>query len=112
MTRVVSPVLALLALSGCGTFSDEMCKNRNPVGPAPEYDDYYRGVRYDYRAAKEDGDVLMLTDIPFSFVADTLRIPFIAYDDYDRGDNPPRKEDAARPPAAAGEVKTPSLPSK
>jgi hypothetical protein len=41
---------------------------------------YYRGVRLDVQAIKEGGPkVLMVADVPFSAVADTVSAPFIAY---------------------------------
>ncbi len=59
-------------LSGCGTFSDAMC------GPIDDHV-FYRGVRLDFQAAKEGGSkTLMLADIPFSAVADTILIPYYA----------------------------------
>jgi uncharacterized protein YceK len=41
---------------------------------------FYRGVRLDVEGAKEGGPmVLMAADIPFSAVADTLLVPYLAY---------------------------------
>jgi uncharacterized protein YceK len=74
------PLLApslLFLLTGCGTYSDAMC---GPVGPGYDYA-YYRGVRFDALAVKEGGPkVLMAADIPLSAIADTVLVPFIAYD--------------------------------
>lgn len=40
---------------------------------------FYRGVRLDFQAAKEGGSkTLMVADIPFSAVADTVLIPYYA----------------------------------
>ena len=75
MLRPAMLILAIccLPLSGCGTFSDAFC------GPVNDHV-YYRGVRLDVEAAKEGGPMtLMIADIPFSAVADTLLIPLIAY---------------------------------
>jgi uncharacterized protein YceK len=68
-------ILAILAYaqSGCGTFSDAMC------GPIDDHV-FYRGVRLDVMAAQEGGWImLMLADIPFSAVADTLLLPCCIY---------------------------------
>src|SRR5262249_58555266 len=71
---LVSPLLFLL--TGCGTFSDAVC---GPVGPGYDYA-YYRGVRFDALAVKEGGPmVLMAADMPLSAIADTVLVPFIAY---------------------------------
>jgi uncharacterized protein YceK len=74
-------VLGSLSLSGCGTFSDAMC------GPIDDHV-YYRGVRLDAQAVQEGGPkVLMAADIPFSAVADTVLIPYLAY--HELTDPPP-----------------------
>ena len=71
-------LLALLGagsfcLSGCGTFSDSIC------GPATDHV-FYRGVRLDVLAIKEGGwKTLMVADIPFSAILDTLMIPYLGY---------------------------------
>src|ERR1043166_7397454 len=75
MLRTALVILAIssLALSGCGTFSDAMC------GPIDNHV-FYRGVRLDVEAVKEGGPlVLMAADIPFSALADTLLVPYLAY---------------------------------
>ena len=80
MKRLALAILAIcsLSFSGCGTFYDGLC------GPGTDHI-YYRGVRFDILVVQEGGlkgglKVFMAADIPFSFVADTLRVPFIAYD--------------------------------
>jgi hypothetical protein len=41
---------------------------------------FYRGVRLDVEAAKQGGlGPLMVADIPFSAVADTFWVPYLAY---------------------------------
>lgn len=78
-----------LSLSGCGTFSDAIC---GPITAVYEVDPagvkvakvkdhiFYRGVRLDVQAVKEGGPMtLMAADIPFSAVADTLLVPYLAY---------------------------------
>jgi uncharacterized protein YceK len=101
------PVLAF-ALSGCGTFSDSFC---GPAGPGYDYV-YYRGVRFDALAIKEGGPmVLMAADLPFSAVADTLLVPYLAYNQLtnprptwsssimdDQAKNEPSKVDPHQPP--------------
>lgn len=60
---------AVLSLSGCGTFSDAMC------GPIDNHT-CYRGVRLDLKAASEGGwHAFLLTDLPFSAIADTCLLP-------------------------------------
>jgi uncharacterized protein YceK len=72
-TALVSLSICSVLASGCGTFSDAMC------GPISD-NVFYRGVLYDVLAVKEGGPlVLMAADIPFSMVADTLLLPYIAY---------------------------------
>jgi uncharacterized protein YceK len=71
-------ILAILACvqCGCGTFSDAMC---GPVDPV-DNPVFYRGVRLDIMAAQEGGwTTLMVADIPFSAVADTLLLPCSIY---------------------------------
>lgn len=77
MLRCMSVIMAAcsLAFSGCGTFSDRMC------GPINDQV-YYRGVGMDLMAVHEAGGLSLLAlDIPFSAVADTLSVPFLAYDE-------------------------------
>jgi uncharacterized protein YceK len=72
-SRLVLVAIGSLSLGGCGTFSDKMC------GPANDHV-FYRGVRFDVEAIKEGGPrILMVADIPFSAVADTLLVPSLAY---------------------------------
>jgi uncharacterized protein YceK len=83
MLRSMLAILAIcsLSLSGCGTFSDAMC------GPVNDHL-FYRGVRMDVAAVKEGGPMtLMAADIPFSAVADTLLVPYLAYQELT---DPPR----------------------
>lgn len=78
MIRFLLAILALysVSFSGCGTFSDALC------GPIDKHI-YYRGVRLDAQAIKEGGTkVLLAADIPFSAVADTLLVPFLAYQEW------------------------------
>jgi uncharacterized protein YceK len=57
-------------MTSCGTFSDVMC---GPI--TPHY--LYRGVRFDLEAVREGGcGVFALVDLPFSFVADTVLLPY------------------------------------
>jgi len=73
-TALVILAVCNLSLGGCGTFSDAMC------GPAGDNHVFYRGVRLDVEGVKEGGPmVLMAADIPFSAVADTLLVPYLAY---------------------------------
>jgi len=75
--RCVTVILAIcsFAVGGCGTFSYEFC------GPVREHH-FYGGVWLDVEAAKEGGLMtLMLADIPFSAVIDTLLVPYFAYDE-------------------------------
>lgn len=81
-TTLVTLATCSLLLNGCGTFSDALC------GPINDHV-YYRGVRLDLEAANEGGPmVLMVADIPFSAVADTLLVPYLAYRERT---NPPRQ---------------------
>ena len=77
---VLALVIASLAvcLGGCGTFADMMC------GPVcvdkKEMNFFYRGVRLDLEAAKEnDLRALAIADMPFSAVADTALLPYMAF---------------------------------
>jgi uncharacterized protein YceK len=87
---IKQPMLIILAictitLSGCGTFADMMC------GPGDDKV-FYRGVRMDVESAKEGGRLsVMVADIPFSAVADTLLIPFLAYAETTRPPLDPRR---------------------
>lgn len=77
-------ILSIIGLSfaGCGTFSDAIC------GPLTDQV-YYRGVAFDVGAAMEGGPaVLAAADIPFSAVADTVMVPYLAYH---KLTDPPRK---------------------
>jgi uncharacterized protein YceK len=78
MSRFALVLLAAgsFALGGCGTFSDVL------GGPATDRA-FYRGVAFDVQAAQEGGaNVLIAADIPFSALADTVLVPFIAYDEW------------------------------
>jgi uncharacterized protein YceK len=82
-----------LFLSGCGTFSDAMCGPNG--GPT-----YYRGVWFDANVAEKGGwGLLMVADMPFSAIVDTVHVPFIAYDQLTE---PPR--------TTADQQTTPPLP--
>jgi uncharacterized protein YceK len=70
-TALVTLSICSVLASGCGTFSDAMC------GPIND-NVFYRGVRFDVLCIKE-GLVLMAADIPFSMVADTVLLPYMAY---------------------------------
>jgi uncharacterized protein YceK len=76
MARILPPVAVAcaVALSGCGTFSDMIC---GPGGGGL----YYRGVRLDAMVIRDRHPLapLMAADLPFSAVADTAMIPYIAY---------------------------------
>jgi uncharacterized protein YceK len=109
MSRPLTTVLALgsLALGGCGTFSDGVC------GPIDDHA-YYRGVRLDVAGVKEGGPMtLMAADIPFSAVADTLLVPYIAYQQLTE---PPRQnleqilEGAAEPEQHKSQINRPADP--
>jgi uncharacterized protein YceK len=87
--RSLPVILAIcsLPLGGCGTFSDAMC------GPTDGHV-YYRGVRLDVEAVREGGPmVLMAGDIPFSAVADTQLVPYLACQELT--DPPPKSPRAA-----------------
>ncbi len=83
MKRVLLVTLAIgsLSLGGCGTFSDQLCGPR--VAPPAKNPVYYCGVRFDIGVAKEGGyNLLMLLDLPFSAIWDTLRVPFLAHQEW------------------------------
>lgn len=67
--KTISTVIILVFCSGCGTFISGFNSNPNRV---------YGGVRQDVRATG-DGYAYMIIDAPFSFVADTLLLPFDLY---------------------------------
>src|SRR5438105_8646426 len=72
---IVVGTLALIAISlaGCGTLADAMC------GPVSDHV-FYRGVRLDVESAREGGaHALMVADIPFSAIADTILLPYATY---------------------------------
>jgi uncharacterized protein YceK len=70
---VAIPAILAYVQCGCGTFSDTMC------GPIDDHV-FYRGVRLDIMAAQDGGwTTLMIADIPFSAVADTLLLPCSIY---------------------------------
>jgi uncharacterized protein YceK len=79
LTRFALLAAGCVTLTGCGTFSDAIC------GPANDQA-YYRGVSFDLLAAHE-GKVFMLVDIPFSFVADSMRAVVIAYDRFQKSND-------------------------
>ena len=67
---VVVGAATMILLSGCGTFGDML------AGPIDDHV-FYRGVRLDVEAAKEGGsNLILLADLPFSAVADSLLVPF------------------------------------
>ena len=67
---VVVSAATMILLSGCGTFGDML------AGPIDDHV-FYRGVRLDVEAAKEGGsNLILLADLPFSAVADSLLVPF------------------------------------
>jgi uncharacterized protein YceK len=67
---VVVGAATMTLLSGCGTFGDML------AGPIDDHV-FYRGVRLDVEAAKEGrSNLILLADLPFSAVADTLLLPF------------------------------------
>lgn len=71
-----------LSLSGCGTLSDAIC------GPFTDQV-CYRGVTMDVGAAVAGGPgILAVADLPFSAVADTVMVPYLAYH---KLTDPPRK---------------------
>jgi hypothetical protein len=74
-----------------GTPSDALC------GPINDHV-FYRGVRLDVAAVKEGGPhALMAADIPFSAVADTILVPFVAYHELT---DPPRTNPGISEPGA------------
>jgi hypothetical protein len=52
---------------------------------------YYRGVRFDVDAVKGDGPLVLMADVPFSLVADTLLVPYLAYQELT--DPPPQSRE-------------------
>jgi uncharacterized protein YceK len=77
MDRILLATFALLcavACSGCGTFSDMIC---GPGGGSP----FYRGVQMDVGGIRQGVPFapLLAADLPFSAVADTAMVPYIAY---------------------------------
>jgi uncharacterized protein YceK len=75
MTRraLTTLLLTTFLMSGCGTFADIM------AGPA-NGQVYYRGVSMDMDGIKEGGAMTLLVfDLPFSAVADTVLVPVHAY---------------------------------
>jgi uncharacterized protein YceK len=81
-SALVILAMCSLSLSSCGTFSDGFC------GPVDDHI-FYRGVRLDCEAITEGGPmVLMAADIPFSALADTILVPYLACEQLT---NPPRR---------------------
>ena len=74
MTRALA-ILALLALTGCGTFITRTGLEYGD-GPIPAHPNLvYSGVVMDAETIGQGG-VWMLLDLPFSAVADTLCLPW------------------------------------
>ncbi len=68
LSLTISPLL----LTGCGTFADAIS------GPSDDHC-FYRGVRMDVSAIQEGGrGRVLIADLPFSAIADTLMVPYIA----------------------------------
>lgn len=85
--RLVLSICLVLLQSGCGTFLarvfspsfDESFGNKNE--PTAQF---YIGTRYDLvfiycGIAEQNGAILMIADVPFSFIADTLYLPADCY---------------------------------
>jgi uncharacterized protein YceK len=116
MPRLVPLLVPALvfSLAGCGTFSDAMC---GPVGPGYDYA-YYRGVRFDALAVKEGGPmVLMGADMPLSAIADTVLVPFIAYNQLTNSPSrssilPTDEQTKVEPTKSESTPKQASLPSR
>lgn len=74
--RALTILLATVLMSGCGTFADIMS------GPT-DGQVYYRGVSRDLEGITGTGLIglppLLVLDLPFSAVADTMLLPFQAY---------------------------------
>src|SRR4051794_32271085 len=75
MTRCTAPLMLFTTLfgGGCGTLADML------AGPINDQV-YYRGVTTDLEVIKEGGLLpLLVLDLPFSALADTVLLPFQAY---------------------------------
>jgi len=70
MKSKIATLLMMGLLTGCGTIANQVNPQRT-LSP-------YGGVRYDVDTACDDGgpSYLLLLDLPFSAVADTLLLPF------------------------------------
>lgn len=68
-----SSLLFLILVQGCGTFISHSELSSGAVSGR-----FYRGVQYDGSNLDGPFGLAVMCDVPFSFVADTLMIPFDA----------------------------------
>ncbi len=80
VARFFALLIAAVAISGCGT----LFQGHEDSGPA-----IYGGIRFDVQSIAQAEDavdvLLMLTDLPFSLVADTVILPWSVYNEIDKG---------------------------
>lgn len=74
-------VWLLILAMGCGTIVSHQAPSRMLLQGEPRF---YRGVTYDGKQITENQafGLLIMCDVPFSFVADTFMIPFDAKSHY------------------------------
>lgn len=75
-----SSLLLLILLQGCGTIVSH--SELSAGGLSPRAGRFYRGVQYDGKNLDGPFGLAVMCDVPFSFVADTLMIPFDARNHY------------------------------
>ncbi len=80
MARLFILLMLAMALCGCGT----LFQGHEDSGPA-----IYGGIRFDVQSIAQAEDavdvLLMLMDLPFSLVADTVILPWSIYNEIDKG---------------------------
>lgn len=72
--------LFLILVQGCGTIASHSQLSAGALSPGAGR--LYRGVQYDGKNLDGPFGLVVMCDVPFSFVADTLMIPFDARNHY------------------------------
>lgn len=77
-----SSLLLLILMQGCGTIVSHSQLPDGATVLSPGVSRFYRGVQYDGRHLDGPFGLLVMCDVPFSLVADTMMIPFDARSHY------------------------------
>ncbi len=76
-----SGLLLLVLMQGCGTIVSHSELSTQARVPSPGAGRFYRGVQYDAQYLDGVFGLAVMCDVPFSFLADTLMLPFDARND-------------------------------